>query len=79
VWASASSYGLEGGRFGSTGRGGQVGGGAGAYLRGYGGFLAQRCAPDRARCSPRFDLVEVHNMPDLLTAAAFVPGCAERR
>jgi glycosyltransferase involved in cell wall biosynthesis len=53
---------------------GKVAGGAGSYLRGYGGFLARALwrltALDARR---RFDLVEVHNMPDLLTAAAIVP------
>jgi len=45
-----------------------------AYLTGYTRFLlaaARRLAAcDRAR---RFDLVEAHNMPDILTAAALVP------
>ncbi len=49
-------------------------GGASAYLRDYGRFLARALwrltALDMRR---RFDLVEVHNMPDLLTAAALVP------
>jgi glycosyltransferase involved in cell wall biosynthesis len=49
-------------------------GGASAYLRGYGSFLARALrrvsALDRQR---RFDLVEAHNMPDLLTAAALGP------
>jgi glycosyltransferase involved in cell wall biosynthesis len=49
-------------------------GGASAYLRGYGSFLARALlrlsALDARR---RFDLVEAHNMPDLLTAAAIVP------
>lgn len=49
-------------------------GGAGSYLRSYGSFLARALwrlsALDARR---RFDLVEVHNMPDLLTAAALVP------
>jgi glycosyltransferase involved in cell wall biosynthesis len=52
----------------------KVGGGAGADLRGDGGFLVRALwrltALDARR---RFDLVEVHNMPDLLTAAALVP------
>jgi len=47
---------------------------AGAYLRDYGRFLARALwrltALDMRR---RFDLVEVHNMPDLLTAAALGP------
>jgi glycosyltransferase involved in cell wall biosynthesis len=49
-------------------------GGASSYLRGYGDFLARamwRLSMLDAR--KRFDLVEVHNMPDLLTAAALVP------
>jgi glycosyltransferase involved in cell wall biosynthesis len=49
-------------------------GGASAYLRGYGSFLARALwrvsALDRRR---RFDLVEAHNMPDALTAAALGP------
>jgi glycosyltransferase involved in cell wall biosynthesis len=49
-------------------------GGASAYLRDYGRFLARASwrltALDVRR---RFDLVEVHNMPDLLTAAALGP------
>jgi glycosyltransferase involved in cell wall biosynthesis len=49
-------------------------GGAGSYVRGYGSFLARalwRMSVLDAR--RRFDLVEAHNMPDLLTAAALVP------
>jgi glycosyltransferase involved in cell wall biosynthesis len=49
-------------------------GGASAYLRDYGRFLVRALwrltALDMRR---RFDLVEVHNMPDLLTAAALGP------
>lgn len=49
-------------------------GGASAYLRDYGTFLARALwklsVLDARR---RFDLVEVHNMPDILTAAALVP------
>lgn len=49
-------------------------GGASAYLRDYGRFLARALwrltALDMRR---HFDLVEVHNMPDLLTATALVP------
>jgi len=49
-------------------------GGASAYLRDYGRFLTRAAwrltALDLRR---RFDLVEVHNMPDLLTAAALGP------
>jgi glycosyltransferase involved in cell wall biosynthesis len=52
----------------------KAGGGAGAYLRSYASFLARalwRVSALDAR--GRFDLVEVHNMPDLLTASALVP------
>lgn len=49
-------------------------GGVGSYVRAYGGFLARALglmtALDARR---RFDLVEVHNMPDLLTVAALLP------
>ncbi len=49
-------------------------GGASAYVRDYGRFLARALwrltALDMRR---RFDLVEVHNMPDLLTATALGP------
>jgi glycosyltransferase involved in cell wall biosynthesis len=49
-------------------------GGASAYVRDYGRFLARALwrltALDMRR---HFDLVEVHNMPDLLTAAALGP------
>lgn len=49
-------------------------GGAGAYVRGYASFLVSALRRvsrlDRDR---RFDLVEVHNMPDLLTLAAARP------
>jgi glycosyltransferase involved in cell wall biosynthesis len=49
-------------------------GGAGSYLRDYGSFLARALwrisALDTSR---RFDLVEIHNMPDLLTLAALRP------
>jgi glycosyltransferase involved in cell wall biosynthesis len=52
----------------------KAGGGAGAYVRSYGVFLARALwklsALDARR---RFDLVEAHNMPDILTAAALVP------
>jgi glycosyltransferase involved in cell wall biosynthesis len=52
----------------------KVGGGPASYMRGYGGFLARAMwrlsALDVRR---RFDLIEVHNMPDVLTAAALVP------
>ncbi len=49
----------------------KAGGGPGAYVRSYGAFLARamwRLSVLDAR--RRFDLVEVHNMPDALTAAA---------
>jgi glycosyltransferase involved in cell wall biosynthesis len=52
----------------------KTGGGAGSYVRGYGGFLARalwRLTALDAR--ERFDLVETHNMPDLLTATALAP------
>jgi glycosyltransferase involved in cell wall biosynthesis len=49
-------------------------GGYGAYLRGYSAFLVaatrKLAALGRRR---RLDVVEAHNMPDLLTAAAIVP------
>jgi glycosyltransferase involved in cell wall biosynthesis len=49
-------------------------GGPISYVRGYGGFMARAMwrlsALDARR---RFDLVEAHNMPDLLTATAIVP------
>ncbi len=52
----------------------KVSGGASAYVRGYGSFVARALwrlsALDAQR---RFDLVEAHNMPDLLTAAALRP------
>jgi glycosyltransferase involved in cell wall biosynthesis len=52
----------------------KAGGGAASYLRDYGSFLARALwrlsTLDRHR---RFDLIEAHNMPDLLTAAAIVP------
>ena len=48
--------------------------GVGAYLRSYGGSARPRSmrvtALDRRR---RFDLVEVHNMPDFLTFSAIGP------
>jgi glycosyltransferase involved in cell wall biosynthesis len=54
--------------------GAKVGGGAGSYLRGYGGFLARAMWRLSALdLRQRFDLVEVHNMPDILTLAALVP------
>jgi glycosyltransferase involved in cell wall biosynthesis len=49
-------------------------GGAGAYLRGYGRFFAGAARRltrlDRER---RFDVIEIHNMPDFLTFAALGP------
>jgi glycosyltransferase involved in cell wall biosynthesis len=52
----------------------KAGGGASAYVRSYGSFLARALwrvsALDARR---RFDLVEAHNMPDILTAAALGP------
>ncbi len=49
-------------------------GGGRSYVRGYGEFLLRALwrltALDRRK---RFDLVEVHNMPDILTAAALGP------
>lgn len=57
----------------------KAGGGASSYLLGYGSFLmkaAQKLtALDAER---RYDLIEVHNMPDLLTAAALVPRLRRR-
>jgi len=53
---------------------GKAAGGAGGYLRDYAGFLARalwRVSTLDAR--RKFDLVEVHNMPDLLTLAALLP------
>jgi glycosyltransferase involved in cell wall biosynthesis len=52
----------------------KVGGGAFAYARGYAAFLTRAMwrltALDARR---RFDLIETHNMPDLVTAAALAP------
>lgn len=49
-------------------------GGAASYLFGYGSFLVKAARRLTALDSDRrYDLVEVHNMPDLLTAAALVP------
>jgi glycosyltransferase involved in cell wall biosynthesis len=49
-------------------------GGAGSYLRDYAGFLARALRRvSRLDAEARFDLVEVHNMPDLLTLAALRP------
>jgi glycosyltransferase involved in cell wall biosynthesis len=49
-------------------------GGAGAYLRDYASFLARalRCVT-MLDVGGRFDLVEIHNMPDVLTVAALRP------
>lgn len=49
-------------------------GGGRAYIRGYADFLARalwRLSVLDAR--RRYDLIEVHNMPDILTAAALLP------
>jgi glycosyltransferase involved in cell wall biosynthesis len=52
----------------------KAGGGAGSYLRDYAGFLARALhRVSRLDAEARFDLVEVHNMPDLLTFAALRP------
>jgi glycosyltransferase involved in cell wall biosynthesis len=52
----------------------KAGGGASAYMRSYGSFLARALWRVSALdVSRRFDLVEAHNMPDLLTAAALGP------
>lgn len=49
-------------------------GGAGSYLRDYTSFLARALhRVSRLDGETRFDLVEVHNMPDLLTLAALRP------
>jgi glycosyltransferase involved in cell wall biosynthesis len=54
--------------------GGKATGGAGSYLRGYGAFLARATwRLSTLELRGRFDLIEAHNMPDLLTAAALVP------
>ncbi len=57
----------------------KAGGGAAAYVRGYGTFLLRAArrltALDRER---RYDLIEIHNMPDVLTAAALVPRLRRR-
>ncbi len=52
----------------------KAGGGPLSYVAGYGGFLA-RAAWRLARLDARlrFDLIEAHNMPDMLTAAALIP------
>ena len=49
-------------------------GGASSYLLGYGSFLLKAARRLTALDSQRpYDLIEIHNMPDLLTAAAVVP------
>ncbi|HST55127.1 MAG TPA: glycosyltransferase family 4 protein [Solirubrobacteraceae bacterium] len=54
--------------------GGKAVGGASSYLTSYGAFLARAMWRITALDLRRpFDLVEAHNMPDLLTAAALVP------
>jgi hypothetical protein len=53
--------------------GGKATGGAGSYLQGYGAFLARATwRLSMLELRGRFDLIEAHNMPDLLTAAALV-------
>jgi glycosyltransferase involved in cell wall biosynthesis len=52
----------------------KAGGSPAAYLRGYGGFLARALWRIGALDARRlFDLIEAHNMPDLLTAVALGP------
>jgi glycosyltransferase involved in cell wall biosynthesis len=49
-------------------------GGASAYVRGYASFLARAAARLTALdLQRRLDLVEAHNMPDLIVATALVP------
>lgn len=49
-------------------------GGAGTYLRSYGSFLLRALARVSALdLRHRFDLVEAHNMPDLVVATALAP------
>jgi len=49
-------------------------GGGRAYVRGYGEFLMRALwRLSTLDLRKRFDLVEAHNMPDILTAAALVP------
>lgn len=53
---------------------GKAGGGALAYLRGYGAFFARALwLVSRLERRRRFDVVEAHNMPDFLTATAALP------
>ncbi len=52
----------------------KAGGGPLSYVRGYGGFMARAAwRLSRLDARLRFDLIEAHNMPDLLTASALVP------
>jgi len=52
----------------------KAGGGAGAYVRDYARFLTRALARVTALdARRRFDLVQAHNMPDLVVAAALVP------
>jgi glycosyltransferase involved in cell wall biosynthesis len=54
--------------------GGKAGGGASAYLRGYGSFFAKALwRVSRLEARRRFHVVEAHNMPDFLTATATLP------
>jgi glycosyltransferase involved in cell wall biosynthesis len=54
--------------------GGKAVGGAGSYLSSYGSFLMRALRRLTALdLRQRFDIVEAHNMPDMLTAAAVVP------
>jgi glycosyltransferase involved in cell wall biosynthesis len=49
-------------------------GGAGSYVRSYGNFLARALARVTALdARHRFDVIEGHNMPDLVVAAALAP------
>ncbi|HEY6780842.1 MAG TPA: glycosyltransferase, partial [Thermoleophilaceae bacterium] len=53
---------------------GKAGGGALAYLRGYGAFFARALwTVSRLERRRRYDVVEAHNMPDFLTATAALP------
>ena len=52
----------------------KAGGGPLSYVRGYGGFMARAAwRLSRLDARLRFDLVEAHNMPDLLTFSALLP------
>jgi glycosyltransferase involved in cell wall biosynthesis len=56
---------------------GKAAGGAGAYVKGYGEFLARAAVRvARLHARRRFDLVEAHNMPDAVVFAAIVPKLA---